>query len=97
MVLAGFGLSVWILTLHYRRRFLEERPLPEARRGRGIRNTGLALVAAGLGLRQMTGADTGWPAIACALPVLTGLILVAIHATRLLGIAFDGEGRRRKE
>ncbi len=58
---------------------------------------GLLLVASGLGLRQLAGSDAGWRAVVCALPVLAGLALVAIHVTRLHANAFDGEERRREE
>lgn len=96
-VLAGFGLSVWILVLQYRRRLLPEQPRREERKGRRLLNAGLLLVAAGLGIRQAAGFDAGWAGLACAFSVLAGLSLVAIHVTRLHAKAFDGEGRRREE
>jgi hypothetical protein len=96
-VLGGLGISVWLTYLDYRRR------LPEGRRSRlsGSRgrllDTGLGLVALGLVLHRITGAEKGWGAIACYLPTLAGIALVAAHMTRLLSSASDDDGGRPRE
>jgi hypothetical protein len=59
---------------------------------------GWGLAALGLGLRLIVGTDRGWPAVACYLPALMGMALVAVHITRVLSSAFDAEeeGRRKR-
>jgi len=96
-VLGGLGISVWITYLDYRRRLPGEgQSRPSRSRGR-LLDTGLGLVALGVVLRRITGAEKGWAAIACYLPALAGITLVAVHMTRLLSSTSEDDVGRPGE
>jgi len=97
-VLGGLGISVWLAYLDYRRRLPGEgQSRPSRSRGR-LLDTGLGLAALGVVLCRITGAEKGWAVIACYLPALAGIALVAAHITRLLSSASeDDRGKPRKK
>ena len=96
-VLGGLGISVWITYLDYRRRLPGGQQGRPPRPGSRLLDAGLGLVALGLVLRQIMGAEKGWAAILCYLPTLAGFVLVAAHTTRLLSAASDDDGERTGE
>jgi len=96
-VLVGVGISVWLTYLDYRRRLPGERQGRPSRPRSRLLDTGLGLVALGLVLRRITGAEKGWAAIACYLPALAGIALVAAHVTRLLSSTSEDDGGRPGE
>ena len=96
-VMTGLGISSWLIYLDYRRRIPPATPRRIRRPRWGMLKAGWGLAALGLGLRLITGTDRGWLALACYLPALLGMAMVAIQITRRLASAFhDEEETRRK-
>lgn len=97
-VLGGAAISVWLAYLDYRRRLPGGGQCRPSGSPSFLLDTGMGLVALGVVLRQTTGAEKGWAAIACYLPALAGIALLAAHVTRLLfSSENEGGGPREKE
>jgi len=94
VTLGGICLSAWIIYLDYRRRLVPAIPEPAPRPGRGLLNTGLALLLAGAGLSLAMRAERGWPVVLGCLAVAGGSALVAVHVTRI-SPGNAGVGRKR--